>query len=107
MNKNNGYSHSDLERKLLHVVSEQRVIIWPGNDKTSVGLIESLPVSDSGKEPRLPMQVDVKIGGFYPWVGSTPGGKHSNPHQYSCLENPMDRGPWQVTFHGLQRLGHN
>ena len=28
-----------------------------------------------------------------------PGGGHSNPLQYSCLENPMDRGPWQATVH--------
>ena len=29
--------------------------------------------------------------GFNPWVGKIPGGKHGNPLQYSCLENPMDR----------------
>ena len=27
-----------------------------------------------------------------PWVGRSPGGGHGNPLQYSCLENPMDRG---------------
>ena len=27
----------------------------------------------------------------------SPGGGHDNPLQYSCLENPMDRGAWQVT----------
>ena len=34
-----------------------------------------------------------------PWVGKIPGGGHDNPSQYSCLENPMDRGPWQATVH--------
>ena len=34
-----------------------------------------------------------------------PGGGHSNPLQYSCLENPMDRGDWRAT--GSQRVGHN
>ena len=29
---------------------------------------------------------------FDPWVGKTPGGGDGNPLQYSCLENPMDRG---------------
>ena len=29
------------------------------------------------------------------------GGGHGNPLQYSCLENPMDRGAWQATVHGI------
>ena len=29
------------------------------------------------------------------------------PLQYSCLENPMDRGAWQATVHGLQRIRHD
>ena len=29
-----------------------------------------------------------------------------NPLQYSCLENPMDRGAWQATVYGLQRIRH-
>ena len=35
--------------------------------------------------------------------GSAPGGGHGNPLQYSCLENPMDRGAWQATVHGVKR----
>ena len=35
------------------------------------------------------------------------GGGHGNSLQYSFLENPMDRGAWQVTATGLQRVGHN
>ena len=31
------------------------------------------------------------------------GGGHSNPIQYSCLENPMDRGAWQVAVHGVTK----
>ena len=34
-------------------------------------------------------------------VGKSPGREHGNPLQYSCLENPMDRGAWQVTVHGV------
>ena len=33
-------------------------------------------------------------------LGRSPGGKHSNPFQYSCLENPVDRGAWWATVHG-------
>ena len=32
-----------------------------------------------------------------PGLGRSPGGGHGNPLQYSCLENPMDRGAWQAT----------
>ena len=31
-----------------------------------------------------------------PGLAKHPGGGHGNPLQYSCLENPMDRGAWQV-----------
>ena len=36
-----------------------------------------------------------------PGLGRSPGEGHGNPLQYSCLENPMDRGAWQVTVHGV------
>ena len=32
------------------------------------------------------------------------GGGHGNPLQYSCLENPMDRGAWQTTVHGVTKI---
>ena len=34
-------------------------------------------------------------------LGRCPGGEHSNPLQFSCLENPMKRGAWWVTVHGF------
>jgi len=34
-----------------------------------------------------------------PEWGTFPGGGHGNPLQYSCLENPMDRGAWQAPVH--------
>ena len=33
--------------------------------------------------------------------------ENGNPLQYSCLENPMDRGAWQATVHGDTRVGHD
>ena len=38
---------------------------------------------------------------FDPWSGRSSGGGHGNPLQYSCLENPMDRGAWWATVHGV------
>ena len=39
--------------------------------------------------------------GLIPGSGRSPGGGHGNPLQDSCLENPMDRGAWQATVHGV------
>ena len=36
-------------------------------------------------------------------LGRSPGGGHGNPLQYSCLENPMDRGAWWATVHGVAK----
>ena len=40
---------------------------------------------------------DIKDTGLIPVLGRFPGGGHSNPFQYSCPENPKDRGPWHAT----------
>ena len=37
----------------------------------------------------------------------SPGDRHGNPLQYSCLENCMDREAWWATVHGLERVGHD
>ena len=36
-----------------------------------------------------------------PGLGRPPGEGNSDPFQYSCLGNPMDRGAWQATVHGV------
>ena len=36
-----------------------------------------------------------------------PGEGNGTPLQYFCLENPMDRGAWQATVHGVERVGYN
>ena len=36
--------------------------------------------------------------------GRFPGEGNDNPLQYSCLENPMDRGAWRATVHGIAEL---
>ena len=42
---------------------------------------------------------DVRDSGSIPGLGRSPGGGHGNPLQYSCQENPMDRGAWWATVH--------
>ena len=41
--------------------------------------------------------------GQIPGAERSPGGGHGNPLQYSCLENPMDRGGWQATVHRVTK----
>ena len=40
---------------------------------------------------------DKRDAGSIPGLGRSPGGGHGNPLQYSCLENPIDRGAWWAT----------
>ena len=46
---------------------------------------------------------DVRDLGLIPGSGKSPGEGHSNPLQYSCLENPMDRGAWRVMVHRVTK----
>ena len=55
-----------------------------------------LPWWLSGREPTH----QCRRRRFDPWSERSPGGEHGNLLQYACLENPKDRGVWQVTVHG-------
>ena len=46
---------------------------------------------------------DIRDTGLIPGLGRSPRGGNGNPFQYSCLENPMDRGAWQVTVHRVAK----
>ena len=57
---------------------------------------------------------ETRDTGSIPRLGRSPGGGHGNPHgnpmegmalQYSCLENPLDRGAWRATVHSVARVG--
>ena len=65
-------------------------------------MLAGLPWWPSGKESAC--NADL---GLIPGSGRSPGGGNGYPLQYSCLENPKDRGVWRATVHGLQRIGHD
>ena len=46
---------------------------------------------------------DIRDVGSIPGTGGSPGERVGNPLQCSCLENPMDRGAWQATVHGITK----
>ena len=49
----------------------------------------------------LPANAEVRDLDSIPGSERSPGGGHGNLPQYSCLENPMDRGAWWATVHGV------
>ena len=59
-----------------------------------------LPKWLSGKECACKCR-SFRRCGFDPWVGKIPWSRNGNPLQYSCLENPTDKGAWQATLHGV------
>ena len=47
---------------------------------------------------------DIRDAGSIPGSGRSPGGGHGSPLQYSCPENPMDRGAWWASVHGVAKI---
>ena len=65
-----------------------------GFGASSVALVvNNLPVNEG----------DVRDSSSIPGSGRSPGGGHGNLLKYSCLENPMDRGAWWATDHGITK----
>ena len=65
-------------------------IVWA----SQVGLVVKNPSANSG---------DIKDVGLIPGLGRSPVEGNGNPLQYSCLENPTDRGAWQATVHRVAK----
>ena len=59
----------------------------------------AFPCSSVGKESAYNAGDPTSI----PVSGRSPGELNGNPLQYSCLENPMERGAWQATAHGVAK----
>ena len=76
---------------LKELLTERKKTLFQPHLKTATGF----PGGTSGKEPACRCRRRERCG-FHPWVGKI----HCNPLQYSCLENPKDRGAWWATVHG-------
>ena len=62
----------------------------------------------SGSVVKNPPAMQEMLETLVPWAGKFSGEGDGNPHQYSCLGNPMDIIAWQATVHGVPKeLGHN
>ena len=61
---------------------------------SQVALVVKNPPANAG---------DIRDMGPIPGLGRSSAGGHGNPLQYSCLENPMDRGAWRATVHRVRK----
>ena len=89
-------------RVLLQALSSH----WPNPEEnfgvphgTTSSFLWGFPGGSDGKESACSVEDPSSI----PGSGRSPGGGDGNPLQYSCLENPMDRGAWRAAVHGLAK----
>ena len=96
-------------RAAIHGVAKSRTWLSDWFDLICIYITDSLcctaetntgiPRWHSGKNP----PVNAGDSGLIPGLGRSPGGQNGNPLQFSCLENLVDRGAWQATFHGVAK----
>ena len=79
------------------IETERRVVVIRG-----CGAGEGLPWWLSGKESACNAGGSGDAG-LNPGSERSPRGGHGNPLQYSCLENPLDRGAWQATVYSVAK----
>ena len=72
-------------------------------DYFPTSLFRGFPGGSRGKESAC----NAGNPGSIPGPGRPPGEGHGNPLQYSCLQNPMDRGAWWATVHGVAKSRPN
>ena len=74
--------------------SSNHLIAFFFDGVSQVVLVVKNPPSNAG---------DVRDMGLIPGLGKSPGRGYGNPLQHFCLENPMDRGAWRATVHGVAK----
>ena len=82
------------ENPTLTCTFESQVPIYKGILASQVELVAKNLPANAG---------DLREAGSIPRSRRSPGGGHSNPLQYACLENPMDKGAWQAIVHGVTK----
>ena len=68
-------------------------------DRLPIPVFLGFPGGSDGRESTS----NARDLGLIPRLGRSPGGGHDNSLQYSCLENPMDRGAWRDTVHRVEK----
>ena len=82
------------------------MVIWQGENQyvgEEIGYLKGPQVRWlSGKNPPVHAE-KARDAGSIPGLGRSPGEGNGNSLQYSCLDNPMDRGAWQAVVHGVTK----
>ena len=87
----------------IQITCFQMVYLSPPNLPPQASIF-SIPVMVALAVKNLPASIgDIRNMGLIPGLGRSLGGGHDNPLQYSCLENPMDRGACWATVHGVTK----
>ena len=73
--------------------------------KTAVSWHPDFPLPFPGGSDGKESACNAGDLGPIPGLERSPGEENGNPLQYSCLENPMDRGAWRATVHGVTKSG--
>ena len=76
-----------------------------GRERESTGYTDVSRALSSDSVVKNPPAIagDAGDAGSVPGLGQSPGGGRGNPLQYSCLEDPMDRGAWWATVHRVEK----
>ena len=85
--------------------------LWADTPTPSVIIFGDMGFQDVIRASRMALAIknlaanyrDIRDTSLIPWSGRSPGRGHDNPLQYSCLENPMDRGAWWATVHRVTK----
>ena len=83
---------TSLEKRGLESPLQEMRVGNPGKGASQGALVVKNP---------LPMQ--ERVSSIPAWVGKIPWRRKDSPLQYSCLENPMDRGVWWATVHSVTK----
>ena len=83
---------SGVTRNKISLQKANCIFVYQQEGSSQVALVVKNPPANAG---------DVKDVGSVSGSGRFPGGWHGYPLQYSCLENPMDRGAWQAAVHRI------
>ena len=89
-NTGNWLQISEVQIKgMLSVTTDSYFFLYKERASQVVLVVKNLPANVGG----------IRDAGSIPGLGRSSREEHDNPLQYSCLENPMDRGAWQYTVH--------
>ena len=87
------FKNQSRNRKAEFLHMKSKGIMFLISEEPGGSVVKNLPANAGG----------VGDPGSIPGLGRSPGGGNGNLLQYSCLENPMDRGAWQATVHGVPK----